>query len=187
MSAHNLVAALLLASVALAPAACSREEDGKRPQGDDASPADPAAWARLAGFTSIEATGPDTVIVTRGPFSVRAEGDAKVLDRLKIVVDGDTLEIGRKRRTGMNWSDDRGATIRVSLPAIRAVEATGSGSVEATGSSSVEATGSAEGLVAFALALAFAACLALALVDSTPSAPFLSSFLCDASSNSISA
>ena len=37
------------------------------------------------------------------------------------------------------------------------------------------------------MALAFAACLALVLVDSTPLAPFLSAFLCDASSNSISA
>lgn len=124
-----LAPAMLIASLALIPAACSREDNGSG--GSDAStPADPAAWAALKDFTKVEATGPDTVIITRGGFSVTAQGDQKILDRLEIRRDGDTLEIGRKRRYGMNWSDDKGVTIRVSMPAIRAVEATGSGDID---------------------------------------------------------
>lgn len=128
MRSHGFAAALLLASVAIVPTACSRER-GDADRGDAASPADPAEWARLSGFTKVEATGPDTVIIRRGPYSVRAEGDAKVLERLKIGVDGDTLEIGRKRQYGMSWSNDRGATVTVTMPAIRSVDSTGSGDV----------------------------------------------------------
>lgn len=122
-----LLPATLIAALALVPAACSREASGGGAAGE--TPANPADWAGLKGFTTIEATGPDTVIVTRGDFSVKVEGDRKAIDRLEIKQDGDTLEIGRKKRMGMSWSEDRGATIRVSLPAIRAIEATGSGDV----------------------------------------------------------
>ncbi|BBD97113.1 DUF2807 domain-containing protein [Sphingobium amiense] len=128
-TAPALIPVLMVSAMAMVPAACSRESGSGRHE-DSGPPADPAAWASLKGFTAIEATGPDNVIVTRGDFSVRAEGEQKVLDRLDIRVDGDRLEIGRRKRMGMSWSDDRGATIRVSLPAIRSVEATGSGDVE---------------------------------------------------------
>lgn len=126
-----LVPAMMIAAMAMVPAACSRESASDKDRGSDAAaPADPAAWAALSGFTGIEVTGPDNVIVTRGDFSVTADGDAKILDRLDIRVKGDTLEIGRRKRFGVSWSDDRGATIRVSMPTIRNVEATGSGNVD---------------------------------------------------------
>ncbi|MCI4589087.1 DUF2807 domain-containing protein [Sphingobium sp. BYY-5] len=124
-----LTPAVLIASLALVPAACSRESGGTHDR-SEAPSANPSSWARLKDFTAIEATGPDNVIVTRGDFSVRAEGDQKVLDRLEIKVHGDRLEIGRKKRFGMSWSDDRGATIRVSMPTINSVDATGSGNVD---------------------------------------------------------
>lgn len=131
MRSAALFPAVTIAALAMVPAACSRENASDREPGRDAAaPADPAAWAALSGFTGIEVTGPDNVIVTRGDFSVKAEGDAKILDRLDIRVKGDTLEIGRRKRFGIAWSDDRGATVRVSLPAIRNVEATGSGNVD---------------------------------------------------------
>lgn len=130
MRAHALAPAMLIASLALIPAACSREAGDRDGGSDTSTPADPAAWAAIKDFAKVEATGPDTVIITRGAFSVTAEGDRKILDRLEIRRDGDTLEIGRKRRYGMNWNDDKGVTIRVSMPAIRAVEATGSGDID---------------------------------------------------------
>lgn len=126
MRRHAFAPAMLVASLALIPAACSRESDPDRDRAETPA-ADPESWARLKGFTAVEATGPDNVVITRGDFSVRAEGEQKILDRLDIKVNGDTLEIGRKKRLGVGWSDDRGATIHVSLPAIRSVAATGSG------------------------------------------------------------
>ncbi|MGB3932008.1 MAG: head GIN domain-containing protein [Sphingobium sp.] len=119
--------ATLIAALALVPAACSREASGGGTAVE--TPANPADWAGLKGFTAVEVTGPDNVIVTRGDFAVTVEGDRKAIDRLEIKQDGETLEIGRKKRLGMSWSEDKVATIRVSLPAIRSVEATGSGDI----------------------------------------------------------
>ncbi|MCP1472094.1 hypothetical protein J3E64_003809 [Sphingobium sp. OAS761] len=129
MRRQTLAHALLIAGLALLPAGCSREMRGDHDDDRAAAASGPADWAALRDFIGVETTGPDNVVITRGDFSVRAEGDQKVLDRLEIKVDGDMLEIGRKRHSGMSWSNDRGATIHVSMPAIRRVDATGSGNV----------------------------------------------------------
>jgi hypothetical protein len=84
----------------------------------------------LAGFDAVSLAGPHDVIVTVGPrHSVRAEGDAETLDRLKIEVDGSSLKIGMERG---NWStgwkrNTPKTTIYVTLPAIRAAAIAGSG------------------------------------------------------------
>lgn len=116
-------------------AACSERSDSRADErrGDD-RPASwassPQDWGGLKGFSAIEVAGPDTVVVTQGDFAVRVEGDPKAVERLEIGVSGDRLKIGRKRRMGISWNnDDKGATIRVSLPALAAVSLTGSGDV----------------------------------------------------------
>lgn len=120
------LASLTVAGLALTTAACSREAGhGSR----ESAPQSAQDWAALKGFTAIDATGPDNVVVTIGKdFAVRAEGDPKAIERLDIKVKGDTLEIGRKSDGlwGGGYSG-KGATVRVTMPAITAAELTGAG------------------------------------------------------------
>ncbi len=82
----------------------------------------------INGFTAVKLTGSDDVDVRIGPaFAIHATGPAKVLDRLKIERDGDTLRVGRKNGTGFSWGSDKGARIAVTMPAIQAAAVTGSG------------------------------------------------------------
>ena len=84
----------------------------------------------LADFTGVELKGSDDVIVTVGAaFSVRAEGPAAQLDRLKLTRDGDTLSIGRERDSSFNWGGKRseGVKVYVSMPRIAAASVAGSG------------------------------------------------------------
>lgn len=93
----------------------------------------PAAAQRAAAtraypirdFTAVELRGSDDVRVTVGPaFSVRAQGPAAVLDRLRIERAGDTLRVGR--RDG-RWNDAARAQVLVTMPAIRGARLAGSG------------------------------------------------------------
>lgn len=127
------LAALLLAG--LTTSACSRSSDhqassnGGTDSRESSSPSSPQDWAALSGFTRIDSTGPDNVVVTIGKtFSVKADGDPKSVAQLDIKVKGDSLLIGRKSE-GM-WNSvngGNGATIHVTMPAIDAVDLTGSG------------------------------------------------------------
>ncbi|VXC67051.1 head GIN domain-containing protein [Sphingomonas sp. AX6] len=81
-------------------------------------------------FARIELRGADDIEVsTGGDFSVRAEGDAEILDKLEIRIDGDRLIVGRKDRSGWNWGSDDDGDVRilVSMPAIRSGTLAGSG------------------------------------------------------------
>lgn len=81
-------------------------------------------------FTRVDLRGADDVEVsTSGDFSVRAEGDTEILDKLEIRIDGDRLIVGRKDRSGWNWGgdDDGDVRILVSMPAIRSGTLAGSG------------------------------------------------------------
>ena len=81
----------------------------------------------LTGFTVIESSGPDRVVVRVGPgFSVRAEGPAATLDALVIGLEDGALTIARRRGdTGRS----KPATIFVTLPALTAASLRGSGGV----------------------------------------------------------
>jgi len=89
---------------------------------------------QLAGFDAVASAGSQDVIVTvGGAHSVRAEGDSRVLDRLDIRVEDNTLKIGAKK--GSNWSDlfkgDHPKTrIMVTMPAIRSAAVAGSGDMK---------------------------------------------------------
>lgn len=86
----------------------------------------------VANFDEISAYGPDTVIVkVGGPFSVKAEGDTALLDRLEVEVKGSDLRIGRKRTGGVQIGGNNGAvTFTVTLPAIKAASLAGSGDMQ---------------------------------------------------------
>ena len=93
--------------------------------GADASPGVPGTGSGDArtyavdGFSAVALRGPDDVDVRVGSaFSVRAEGDAETLAKLKIERDGDTLEIGRVGKKGWNWRSNKGAKIYVTMPRI---------------------------------------------------------------------
>ena len=118
------LAALLAAGLALSAPACSRLEE-RQPGGGAQDARD---WASLRNFDAIDLTGPDDVKVTIGDrFSVKAQGDARLIHRLDIHLEGRTLSIGRRNDGGSFWGDGGSATIFVTLPAISAIAVTGSG------------------------------------------------------------
>jgi len=80
-------------------------------------------------FEAIQSAGSHNVIVTVGGApSVRAEGDTALLEHLEVRVEGSRLRIGMK--PGFTWSGRNGRlTIRVTAPALSAVEVAGSGEV----------------------------------------------------------
>ena len=121
----------LLGLAALSLAACSVSGAGD----DDGRPGVPAQGTggtrtfAVSGFTGIDLRGADDVDVSVGPgFSVRADGDPAVLDRLKIEKVGDTLRIARIAGGGWQWSG-HGAKVAVTLPALAQVAVAGSGNV----------------------------------------------------------
>lgn len=85
------------------------------------------------GFTGVDVRGPDDVTVrVADAFSVRAEGDSRVLDRLEVAVVDGTLRIGRKNQNGWSWSsDDNGVRIHVTLPRLTRASISGSGDLDA--------------------------------------------------------
>ncbi len=88
----------------------------------------PARQFAVADFTAVATTGSDDVDVrTGGGFSVRAEGDPAVLDHLRIVRKGDTLEIGRQ--PGWHPTVTGSAKVFVTMPRIAAAGVAGSGSI----------------------------------------------------------
>ena len=83
-------------------------------------------------FDKIALAGSPNVIVTvGGAASVRAEGEAEMLDRLEIVNDNGQLRIGLRNTGGgwFSWSHRRGVTVHVTLPALAGATVTGSGDV----------------------------------------------------------
>ena len=130
LTRHLPLAALLAAG--LATSACSRGNDHQSGGSDASAPASsPQDWAALKDFRRIDVTGPDNVVVTIGPkFTVTADGDPKSVALLDIRVKSDTLQIGRKSQKLWNrLSEGKGVTIHVTLPAITAIDLTGSGDV----------------------------------------------------------
>ena len=84
---------------------------------------------QVADFTGVSLRGADNVEVRTGAFSVTAEGDTALLDRLEIRKDGNTLRIGRKDGE-WDWGGDKGAKIVVTLPALASADIAGSGNMQ---------------------------------------------------------
>lgn len=122
-------AAILLSST-IALAACNMVADAQEPQGGGASI---TRDFNVGSFDSVSLAGSQNVIVTvGGAHSVRAEGDADMIDRLEIEVDDGGLEIGMKKGNwSMNWGKGREpVTIYVTLPALSAAAIGGSGNMQ---------------------------------------------------------
>lgn len=76
------------------------------------------------GFERIGLSGPDSATVQVGPaFSVRAEGDPAVLDRLQVKLKDNRLSLGRKRGSSGSGS----ARFVVTLPRLTGAAVAGSG------------------------------------------------------------
>lgn len=116
----------LVALLALPLIACSVDMGDDKP-GVAGSGTGNTRTYQVADFTKVALRGADDVDVRVGSaFSVRAEGDAEVLEYLKIEKDGDTLKIGRRNRSGFDWGG-RSAKIFVTMPRIVEGEIAGSG------------------------------------------------------------
>ncbi|MES2443051.1 MAG: head GIN domain-containing protein [Pseudomonadota bacterium] len=87
------------------------------------------------GFTGVEVRGSDDVQVKAADaFSVRAEGDSKILDQLEIAVVNGQLRIGRKGESS-HWSwgnhGDDGVKIYVTMPHLNSASVAGAGNLDA--------------------------------------------------------
>ena len=116
-------AILAMMTLAAAAAGCNAgAHDGDRPTAQRAF--------QVGAFQSVSLTGsPDVIVTVGGQPSVRAEGDARLVERLDIRVKDGDLKIGY--REGSSWSlgfgHDRNVTIHVTVPALAAATLTGSG------------------------------------------------------------
>lgn len=82
-----------------------------------------------ADFDSIDLRGSDNVDVRVGSgFSVRAEGDSDLLDRLRITREGSSLRIDRRRADGLSWGSGS-AKVLVTMPRIAGARIAGSGDI----------------------------------------------------------
>ena len=117
-----LALALLIpvAACGMAATYTSGEQQGIAPDGTGAS-----RGYSAGDFTRVSLAGPDDVEVRTGPFSVRAEGDPALLDRLVIQRDGGSLRVGR--RNGVSWNKGK-ARVIVTMPSIEEAAISGSGS-----------------------------------------------------------
>jgi len=114
---------MLLALLPLAACSGTARSEGTPPSGTGGN-----RTFAVEGFTGVDAAGPDDVDVRVGSgFSVRAEGDPKILDKLEIVKEGDTLMVRRKEHS-FSWGGERkGAKIFITMPRMTAASTTGSG------------------------------------------------------------
>ena len=120
------LALAILVPVAACGSARSSGDDTPGVRGDGAGGTRTYA---VSNFTKIDQRGPDDVDVRVGAgFSVRAEGDPKAVELLKIVLDGDRLRITRSSNSGINW-DSGSAKVYVTMPRIEAARLAGAGDV----------------------------------------------------------
>jgi Putative auto-transporter adhesin, head GIN domain len=117
----------LLPLAALSLSACDIDVNAEDKRlTSDGKPISTAA-ATTGSFTKIEAVGPDNIVfVTGDAFSIKAEGDADAIARLRYAMDNGTIIIGREK--GQWWSkDSQSVTVTVTAPALTAASLTGSG------------------------------------------------------------
>lgn len=87
----------------------------------------------LTGFDAISASaGTDVEIKINPEYSIRAVGDAEEIDRLRIELDGKSLDIGRKHQ-GFSWRHRGQVTIYVTLPELKALDVSSGADVTASG------------------------------------------------------
>lgn len=81
--------------------------------------------------TGIVLGGPDSVVITTGePFAIDVEGSATAAGRMRFVLTGDRLAIGREPG---DWGDSDRATVNITMPAPSRIAIGGSGRVTTNG------------------------------------------------------
>ena len=128
---------ILLSLAALSLSACGYSvfDAAEDMQGGDSGFADgkgiTASSQTTAAFTKLEALGPDNIVfVTGDSFSIKAQGDAEAIAKLRYKVKDGTIMIGRER--GKYWGrDNKGVTITVTAPALVEASLAGSGDFNA--------------------------------------------------------
>jgi len=84
----------------------------------------------LRGFTGVAIMGSANVFVEEGDFSVVADGDQEVLDRLEITTEGNLLKVGFARSRGPVTVRGR-SDIRIRMPRVDELLIMGSGNISA--------------------------------------------------------
>lgn len=89
----------------------------------------------FTGFTMVDASaGVDVEITVGGDYTIRAEGDAEALDRLRIELDGDALEVGRKSNRGLfSFGRRHQSTVYITMPSLEGVDVSSGADVVASG------------------------------------------------------
>ena len=87
----------------------------------------------LDGFIRVSASAGTTVNVTvGGDYNVFAESSAKGLERLRVEVVGDELQVGRKHKS-ISWGRSERVTVTVTMPALSGLEVSSGASLDARG------------------------------------------------------
>jgi hypothetical protein len=90
-----------------------------------------AAPTATAAFTKLSLLGPDNVTFTVGDnFQISATGDPQTVEKLRYLIEGGTIKIGRTNSIGANYSE-KAAIIRITAPSLSAVSLSGSGDLSA--------------------------------------------------------
>ncbi|HUE79863.1 MAG TPA: head GIN domain-containing protein [Sphingomicrobium sp.] len=114
-----------MAAAAAASAGCARD------RGEAAGPATTRNFA-VGGFERIEVAGPyEVTVATGGAPSVRASGGERAIERMVVEVEGDTLKIHPKKRSGLSfsWSRSHPVKLTVTVPRLTAAGIAGSGAI----------------------------------------------------------
>lgn len=82
-----------------------------------------------SGFDGIQASSGINVVLSQGPFAVRAEAPEGNLDRIIVEQDGNELKVSRKSE--FTWFGSNGRyVVNVTAPAIRSISASGGADIE---------------------------------------------------------
>ena len=121
----------LLPVAALALSACDMDVNAEDKRLTSDGKTITASAATTGSFTQIEAVGPDDIVfVTGDSFSIKAEGDAGAIEKLRYAMDNGTIIIGREK--GQWWGkDSESVTITVTAPTLVAASLVGSGNLTA--------------------------------------------------------
>jgi Putative auto-transporter adhesin, head GIN domain len=98
-------------------------------------PADSREIRSVGAFTAVSLGGSMKVLVQQGsPQKVEVQGLAEDLAHLETVVSNGELRINARKESGMNWHSFKGpVTVYVTVPTIKALSVSGSGSIKAAG------------------------------------------------------
>jgi hypothetical protein len=121
----NKAIALGMVVAAAASAGCARDRS------ESAGPATTRDY-QVGGFDKLEVAGPyEVTVATGGAPSVKASGGERAIERMVVEVEGGTLKIHPKRRSGMSfgWSRSHPVKLTVTVPRLSSAEIAGSGDI----------------------------------------------------------